>query len=105
MKEIFFLRLSHIYFYIMQNMRKNSSFSISLSSAGIHFAVLTVKINLVVIGHMAVAKGEDRTNRLAEYYVSACCAIYVILLSLVGPVFAEQNTSILVGGDYFAIFV
>ena len=26
--------------------------------------------------------------------MSACCAIYGILSSLVGPVFAEQNTSI-----------
>ena len=31
-------------------------------------------------------------NHLVEYYVSACCATYRILSSLVGPVFAEQNT-------------
>ena len=31
-------------------------------------------------------------NRLVGYYVSACCAIYGILWSQVGPVFAEQNT-------------
>ena len=27
--------------------------------------------------------------------MSACCSFYVILSSLVGPVFAEQNTSII----------
>ena len=31
---------------------------------------------------------------LLEYYVSACCAIFEILLSQVRPVFAEQNVSL-----------
>ena len=34
----------------------------------------------------------EMSNRLVEYYVSACFPIYGILLSRVGPEFAEQNT-------------
>ena len=34
----------------------------------------------------------SRANRVAEYYVSACCAISVTLLCGVGPVLAKQNT-------------